>query len=713
MTPHTQPTASALQAEDQRLRDLVDSTDGIVWEADALTFTNTFISKSAERLLGYAVQEWLEPDFWKNHIYPPDCEQALAYSMAQTAGLQDHAFEYRFVAKDGRLVWLHDSTKVVVEHGKARWLRGFLLDITQHKQAEQQRIEGQAALREAALHTQTILDHMADGVITINAQGRMESFNKAASSMFGYAPEEVLGRNINMLMPDPHQSQHDGYLQRYQHTGEARIMGAPREVEGRRRDGSLFPMSLSVSKIARSGQSIFIGLVRDVTERRQYEDEIRRLAFYDPLTGLSNRRLLMDRLKQAIASSDRSGQHGALMFLDLDHFKLLNDSLGHDVGDLLLQQVAARLQSCVREVDSVARLGGDEFVVLLEGLSPFPHEAAAQSEVIALKILDALGQAYTLRQHSYSSTPSIGIVLFLHDHETMDDVLKKADVAMYQAKAAGRNTVRFFDPAMQATATAHAALAKDMRQGLLKDEFVLHYQIQVQINASGHTVPTGAEALVRWRHPTRGLVPPVEFIPLAEETNIILPLGQWVLEAACAQLVAWSQAPDTAQWTMAVNVSASQFSQPDFVAHVANALRKTGANANLLKLEITESMLMDDVEDIIDKMGAIKAHGVRMSLDDFGTGYSSLSCLKRLPLDQLKIDQSFVRDLLTDSNDAIIARTVVALGHSLGLKVIAEGVESAEQRDMLAGMGCDAFQGYYFGHPTPASELARFYVSNP
>ncbi|OGB30651.1 MAG: diguanylate cyclase [Burkholderiales bacterium RIFCSPLOWO2_12_FULL_61_40] len=708
MTPHPVPTASALLAEDQRLRDLVDSTDGIIWEADALTFTNTFISKSAERLLGYTVQEWMEPDFWKNHIYPPDREQAIAYATAQTARLQNHAFEYRFMAKDGRLVWLHDSTKVVIENGKPRWLRGFLLDITQHKLAEQQRIEGQAALREAALHTQTILDHMVDGVITIDAKGRMESFNKAASRMFGYAPEEVLGRNVNMLMPEPHHSQHDGYLQHYHMTGEARVMGAPREVEGRRRDGSLFPMSLSISKIARGGQPIFIGLVRDVTERRQYEDEIRRLAFYDPLTGLANRRLLMDRLKHAIVTSDRSGQHGALMFLDLDHFKLLNDSLGHDVGDLLLQQVAARLQSCVREVDSVARLGGDEFVVLLEGLSPFPHEAAAQSEVIALKILDALGQAYTLRQHNHSSTPSIGIVLFMHGHETMDDVLKKADVAMYQAKAAGRNTVRFFDPAMQATASAHAELAKDMRHGLVKDEFVLHYQIQVQINEHGATVPTGAEALVRWNHPTRGLVPPAEFIPLAEETHIILPLGQWVLEAACAQLVAWSQVPATAQWTMAVNVSASQFSQPDFVAHVANALRKTGANAHLLKLEITESMLMDDVEDIIDKMGAIKAHGVRMSLDDFGTGYSSLSCLKRLPLDQLKIDQSFVRDLLTDPNDAIIARTVVALGHSLGLKVIAEGVESAEQRDMLAGMGCDAFQGYYFGRPMPASELARF-----
>ena len=581
-------------------------------------------------------------------------------------------------------------------------------DITHRWLADAQLIADQAAMQEAAQHTQTILDNMVDGVITINAQGLMQSFNQAASRMFGFAPDEVLGHNVSMLMPQPHRGQHDGYLHNYHSTGVARIMGAPREVEGQRRDGTPFPMSLSVSKITRAGQPIFIGLVRDVTERREYEDEIRRLAFYDPLTHLPNRRLLMDRLKHAITASDRTGQHGALMFLDLDHFKQLNDSLGHDVGDLLLQQVAKRLQACVREIDSVARLGGDEFVVLLEALSIHPQEAAAQTEAIASKILYALGHSYALREHSHNSTPSIGIVVFMESHETMDDVLKKADVAMYQAKAAGRNTFRFFDPAMQATASAHAALEQDMRQGLVRGEFVLHYQIQVQIDAQGHTATTGAEALVRWKHPVRGMVPPAQFIGLAEETGMILPLGQWVLETACTQLVAWARVPDTAHWSLAVNVSAAQFAQADFVDRVSAALQKTGANPALLKLELTESMLMDNVEDIIVKMNAIKTHGVRLSLDDFGTGYSSLSCLKRLPLDQLKIDQSFVRDLLTDPNDAVIARTVVALGHSLGLKVIAEGVETLEQRDILASIGCDAFQGYYFGRPVPASEMEHF-----
>ncbi|MFY8043274.1 MAG: putative bifunctional diguanylate cyclase/phosphodiesterase, partial [Rhodoferax sp.] len=380
---------------------------------------------------------------------------------------------------------------------------------------------------------------------------------------------------------------------------------------------------------------------------------------------------------------------------------LLNDTLGHDIGDILLQQVATRLKACVREGDSVARLGGDEFVVLLEALSSHTNEAANQAEVVAHKILDALGLPYTLRDHSYSSTPSIGIVVFMEAHESMDDLIKKADVAMYQAKSAGRNTVRFYDPVMQAAVVTHAQLEKDIRRGLEKNEFALHYQVQV--NAKGECI--GAEALVRWYHHVRGMVAPAHFIPLAEETGIILKLGQWVLETACTQLVQWAQSPTTAQWTLAINVSASQFSQDNFVDSVAQALAKTGAKPQLLKLELTESMLVNDVEDIIVKMNAIKAHGVSFSLDDFGTGYSSLSYLKRLPLAQLKIDQSFVRDLLSDSSDAVIAKTVVALGHSLGLTVIAEGVETAEQHDILIRMGCDAFQGYYYGRPVVASAI--------
>jgi predicted signal transduction protein with EAL and GGDEF domain len=362
------------------------------------------------------------------------------------------------------------------------------------------------------------------------------------------------------------------------------------------------------------------------------------------------------------------------------------------------------LRACVREGDTVARLGGDEFVVLLEALNPLAIEAASQSELVALQILESLGQPYLLRGLSHSSTPSIGIVEFMEDQQTLEDLLKMADVAMYQAKAAGRNTLCFFDPAMQAAATAHTAMEKDLRKGVAESEFVLHYQIQV----NGQGEPTGAEALVRWHHIARGMVSPAHFIPLAEETGLILPLGQWVLETACEQLVRWAKNPATAHWTMAVNVSASQFAQASFVANVDTALKKTGANPYLLKLELTESMLVTDVDAIITKMNAIKQRGVAFSLDDFGTGYSSLTYLKRLPLTQLKIDQSFVRDVLTDASDAVIARTILALGHSLGMTVIAEGVETAEQHQLLSSMGCDAFQGYYFGRPISAEALAEY-----
>lgn len=555
------------------------------------------------------------------------------------------------------------------------------------------------AIEEAGRYRQAILDSMMDGLVTLDRHGHIHTFNKATSRIMGYNPDEARPRTLDELLGAPLPRNAAGQLALLDALDSNE--GANTEINSRHPSGALRPISVSASRIPHADQETFVVTLRDITQQRQDEEEIRRLAFYDPLTGLPNRRLLMDRVRQAMVNSTRLGQHGALMFLDLDHFKLLNDTLGHDVGDELLQQVAYRLRSCVREGDSVARLGGDEFVVLLEGLSGQPEEAATQAEVVAHKILDALALPYSLRGHGYNSTPSIGIVVFMQDHETIDDLLKKADVAMYQAKAAGRNTARFFDPVMQAAVTTHAELAKEIRLGLQRHEFVLHYQVQMD----GQGRCTGAEALVRWNHRVRGLVSPAHFIPLAEETGMILPLGEWVLNSACQQLQEWSKNPLTAHWTLAVNVSASQLAQPEFVSSVGKALQRHGAPADKLKLELTESMLVDDVEDIIVKMMAIKELGVSFSLDDFGTGYSSLSYLKRLPLSQLKIDQSFVRDVLTDPSDAVIARTVVALGHSLGLTVIAEGVETAEQRDALAEMNCDAFQGYFFGRPAPADAL--------
>lgn len=431
------------------------------------------------------------------------------------------------------------------------------------------------------------------------------------------------------------------------------------------------------------------------------KEEIWQLAFYDPLTHLPNRRLLIDRLKHVQGISTRSKGHNALLFIDLDNFKTINDTLGHDKGDLLLQEVARRLVSCVRSADTVARLGGDEFVVMVSELSENLEEAAVQAEHVGEKILALLNQPYQLTDRLYRSTSSIGVTLFNGRAESTDDLLKRADLAMYQSKSAGRNTLRFFEPDMQAAVTARAELEIDLRRGQQDAQFILYYQAQV--NHNGYW--TGAEALIRWQHPKRGLVSPAEFIPAAEETGLILPLGRWVLETACSQLVVWARRPETAHLTLAVNVSTRQFRQADFVKEITDLLALTGADPCLLKLELTESMLLENVEDIIVKMGALIALGIRFSLDDFGTGYSSLGYLKRLPLDQLKIDQTFVRDVLTDPNDAAIVRTIVALAQSLGLSVIAEGVETASQMEFLSQNGCRAYQGYLFSRPLPLEQF--------
>jgi diguanylate cyclase (GGDEF)-like protein len=411
--------------------------------------------------------------------------------------------------------------------------------------------------------------------------------------------------------------------------------------------------------------------------------------------------LLIDRLTQAVAASARHASYGALLFIDLDNFKILNDTRGHHMGDQLLKQVAARLTDCVRVIDTVARLGGDEFVVMLEELGESEMDSAAQAEAVGKKILTALNHYFELDGQPHHSSPSIGVTLFFDRQQSVDELLRRADLAMYQSKAAGRNTLRFFDPVMQAAASARAALEIDLRHGLEQQEFLLYYQPVVDHDSK----MTGVEALLRWRHPRRGMVSPGEFIPVAEQSGLILPLGQWVLTAACAQLVAWNTSATTRRLTMAVNVSARQFRHPEFTPQLLELLRVSGANPYRLKLELTESMLLNDFEDVIVKMGELRSIGVNFALDDFGTGYSSLSYLKRLPLDQLKIDQSFVRDVLTDPNDAAIARTILSLAASLELGVVAEGVETAGQRDFLLRSGCKAFQGYFFGRPVPVEDL--------
>ncbi|KRB93151.1 hypothetical protein ASE07_14200 [Noviherbaspirillum sp. Root189] len=447
--------------------------------------------------------------------------------------------------------------------------------------------------------------------------------------------------------------------------------------------------------------------VRDITERKNAESEILRLAFYDQLTGLPNRQLLRDRLQHAMLKSKRTHRTGAVMFVDLDNFKLLNDTQGHQKGDMLLQESARRLTACVREIDTVARLGGDEFVVLLEELSGDGIEAATQAESIGEKILAALGQPCEVGGFQHTSTASIGITLLDSQVSSIDELLKRADLAMYRAKAAGRNAARFYDPAMQDAVSMKMALEIGLRESIQNNMFVLHYQ--PQLNNQGQAI--GAEALLRWTHPAYKNVPPNVFIPIAEDCGLILQLGRWVLEAACSQLVKWAQAPHTAQLTLAVNVSARQFHQPEFVSDVLDIVRRSGANPEMLKLELTETVLVKDIEDAVTKISALKEHGIRFSLDDFGTGYSSLSYLRYLPLEQLKLDRSFIGRIPDNATDAAIVQAIITMGHNLGLTIVAEGVETEPQLEFLSRNGCNAYQGFLFSKPVVIDEF-MMYIQN-
>ncbi len=680
----------------ERFRLVANTTTDIIWDWD-VAHDRVWWSERLRSAFGYTAEQIDDGiEAWARRIHPDERARVLAGLIdARDNGCPDWQDDYRFRRGDGAYADVRDRCIFIrAADGSAQRVIGAMLDVTAQKRTEAERAEAEARNRVQA----SLLDKALDAISATDINGRITYWNRGAQRMYGWTAAEVMGAiKADLLVAD-----RDGFerafrkmLQQGDWTGE---------LLKRRKDGSTFCVEahLTLMHDDDGRPQSMLCIDTDITQRKRAEREIEELAFFDPLTALPNRRLLLDRMRHAVATCRRTGRAGALLFLDLDNFKSLNDTLGHDKGDLLLQQVALRLRTRVpRASDTVARHGGDEFVIVLEELSGAPAEAAAQAERVAEKVLAAFDTPFQLDGHHHHTTPSIGVALFARHSDDVDELLKRADLAMYQAKAAGRNTIRFYDPEMQVVISARVQLEADLRHGLKQHEFDLVYQSQT--DGAGHT--TGAEALIRWRHPRRRLVMPAMFIPLAEETGLILPLGQWVLDTACRQLVAWARDAATAHLTMAVNVSAHQFRQPDFVQMVQSVVRRTGADPAKLKLELTESLLVADVERTVDKMNALRAMGISLALDDFGTGYSSLSYLKRLPLDQLKIDKSFVRDVLTDPSDAAIARTILLLGHTLGLDVIAEGVETESQRDFLAQNGCQAYQGFLFSKPVPAEQF--------
>jgi diguanylate cyclase (GGDEF)-like protein/PAS domain S-box-containing protein len=613
-----------------------------------------------------------------------------------------HNYLAQFVKKDGGLLWGLMSVSIVEINGESCAL-SITRDITEAKLAEQRLAEAQKALRISEERYRTVFQATLD-CITIHRlkDNTLIDVNSAFLEMFGYESQEVLGSTSLSLDLWAEPSAREKMFQVLREQGSFRDA----RTRFRKKNGELIWVMISSSLIEIEGAACVLNIIRDVSDAKAAEDKIWNLAFYDPLTRLPNRRLLMDRLRQSLANAARSRDMRALLFIDLDNFKNLNDTLGHQNGDTLLCEVARRLSNCVRESDTVARLGGDEFVVLLNGLGAQYEKAAALAENIVQKILDAIEKPYWLDKREYFSSSSIGISVFSGRNESVDEILQQADIAMYQAKAAGRNTMRFFAPALQTAVQTRAAMEDEIRSALRSNHFLLYYQPQID-----HNRLTGVEALLRWQHPGRGLLQPGQFISLAEESGLIVPLGDWVLEAACQQIHLWNNADPPFPIPLSVNISARQFRLPGFVEHVLEVLRRNDANPACLDLELTESMLLDNIDDAIAKMNELKQHGVRFSLDDFGTGYSSLSYLKRLPFDQLKIDRSFVRDLLDDIGSQAIARSIISLGRALGLNVIAEGVESCEQRDLLIDLGCSSFQGYFYSHPLPLADFESHWRS--
>ena len=808
--------ADQLNDARQRLADLVDSIDGIVWEADPASFNFTFVSRQAERILGYRPEEWYEPGFWPAHIYPEDRDHAVHFCATQTQAGLEHKFEYRMVARDGRVVWLKDSVSVVMRDGAPVALRGIMIDISEHKEARR--------IADERLHfLQQLGDTIPNPIFWKDASGSYRGCNKAFEAYIGIARAELLGKTVYDISPpelariyaaadeelfrrrdtqtyEARVRYHDGthhdvtfYKATFSKTdgslgglvgvmlditqrkrgeealrlsstvfenspqgivitdGELRILRVNRmfceitgydaedvigktpevlrsgrhdaafydamwksineqgswsgELWNRRKSGETYAEHLSIIRVPDdSGTAInYIGLFNDISHFKAAQMQIEKLSYFDAMTGLPNRALLHDRLQHALLNAERHESRVALLAIDLDRLAHINDTLGHHTGDLLLGAVAKRLSVAMRAADTLSRHIGDEFALILEDLTE--SQMAAET---AERLLAEVARPFQIEGRDVSISACIGISVYPEDGKTPQMLLKHADVALHHAKDSGEGRFQFFREEMNHASMERLLIESSLRLALLRNEFRVYYQPQVELG-SGRII--GMEALIRWQHPEMGMVPPARFIPIAEETGLVIEIGRWVLHEACRQTLRWHRA-GYPHLRVAVNVSARQFNQEDFALQVRQVLRDTGLPPDRLELELTESMIMQRPERVVGVMAELRALGVKFSIDDFGTGYSSLSQLKRFPIDKLKIDQSFTHDIGNDASGAAITRAIIALGRSMHLSVVAEGVETEAQQSFLVESGCHSMQGYLFSRPIPADDFATLLASH-
>jgi diguanylate cyclase (GGDEF)-like protein/PAS domain S-box-containing protein len=681
----------ALRASEIRYRTVFELSEDAIALTRLRDLTNIDVNQTLVEMSGYRRDEIVGQTSAELNLFahPEDIVHFVELLHRQPT-IRD--MEVEFLTRDGRTLWGVLSASLVEIDGEPCAL-SFMRNITDLKKA-------QDLLRASEVRYRTAFQTSLDAITIIKlSDARIVDVNEKFLEITGFDRFEVMGMTSADFGFWKEDRERENVIDLLRQGSSYRDL----QVQFLRKNGEVFWGVISASPMVLEGEACALSVIRDISGAKHAEEEIRTLAFFDPLTGLANRRMLMEQLRKSIAFSARSHRKRALLIVDLDDFKNLNDTLGHETGDLLLREVGLRISACVRESDTVGHLGGDEFVLLLEDLGETPEVAAAQAKMIAEKVLAQVDLPYQLEGRECVISCSIGITVFGDSQENINEVLQQADIAMYQAKGAGRNTLRFFAPELQAAVNIRASMEEDLRQGIKSNQFMLYYQPQVE---DGRLI--GAEALVRWNHPRLGVLLPGEFIQLAEQSRLILPLGNWVLGAACRQIAAWAGDNRSAGIVLAVNISTLQLRQADFVDEVLGALERSGANPRNLKLELTESMLVDDVEDVIAKMTVLRTHGLRFSVDDFGTGYSSLTYLKRLPLDQLKIDRSFVRDLLVDLSSAAIAQTIISLSQIMGLSVIAEGVETEEQLNLLAKLGCHSFQGYLFSPPVPLEKFEQF-----